>query len=236
VATLTFQRLRHWGYRRIGTVVAAAVAAVATACGSPAARNGAGSTVPASSSSVPLNAPAPTTVVPPPTLASLRPGCPASPMTGVEKIAEGERIRAVIPAGWDVRISRAPAEGTGSTSEPFLIAGNFPLPVATSPFGSGAFGSMGPTKVFVSLSEYGAASVGKALFAHQGLPCPLTANQFDPNAMQPSVAGMAGTQRFFTDQRRAFALYAVVGSYVNRDKLVPLVNSFLARVNIQPPA
>ena len=179
--------------------------------------------------------PSPTTAVTAPPTSSLRPGCPAGSATGGEKAAEAEKIRAVIPAGWDVRISRTPADGTGSASDPFLIAANFALPQRTSTFGNGAVESMGATKVFVSLVEYGASSVGKALFAHQGLPCPLRADQFDPNTMQPSVAGMAGAQVFFTEQRRAFALYVVVGSYAARDKLLPLVNRFLAGVTIQPP-
>jgi hypothetical protein len=150
------------------------------------------------------------------------------------QVEDSQGIRVVIPSGWDARISGPSTDSGGSVSGPFLIAANFKLPPGTGAFGNGAVESMRAGNVFVSLVEHTVGAVGTPLFARQGLPCPVTASSFDPNTGNPPVPGMGGLQAFFTTQGRAFVLYAVVGSYDNREQLVPLINAFLANVAIQP--
>ena len=52
--------------------------------------------------------------------------------------------------------------------------------------------------------------------------------------IQRVIAGMCGTQRFFTSGGRAFCLYVVLGSWLQRRTLVPVANSFLSTVEITP--
>jgi hypothetical protein len=77
-------------------------------------------------------------------------------------------------------------------------------------------------------------SANTPLFAYPRLPCPLDATKFLPNAMEHPVPGMGGVQASFTVAGRAVGLYAVLGSYADRDRLVPLINAYLAGVTIRP--
>jgi hypothetical protein len=141
-----------------------------------------------------------------------------------------------VPAGWDVRITRTTSGPAGSVDYPVVHAANFPLPRRREDFGGELAASMTVRHVFVALLGYGSAGAGQGLFAAAGLPRPVQPDWFDPYQMQRPVVGRAGLQRFFSAERRAFCLYAVVGSFAQRATLVPLINQFLAGVTIQPSA
>ena len=141
-----------------------------------------------------------------------------------------------VPPGWDVRISDSALGPAGAVDYPVVHAANFPLPTWREDFGGEVVAAMTGGQVFVAILGYGSDAAGQGLFAAAGLPRPVHPDWFDPHQMQRPVAGMAGLQRFFTAQRRAFCLYAVLGSYTRRAALVPLVNKFLAGVTIQRAA
>ena len=149
---------------------------------------------------------------------------------------DDDRIGVDIPPGWDVLVARAPRAGDVSqgSSSPLLHAANFPLPARRGDFGSGAVELMGPDNLFVSLFEFSPDSLGQPLFAAEGLPRQIDADQFHPNALQRAIPGQAGYQRFFTEQGRPFCLYVVIGAYANRQGLAPSVQRFLEGLDIQP--
>jgi hypothetical protein len=110
----------------------------------------------------------------------------------------------------------------------------FPLPDDIGDFGSGAVNLMGPGDVFTTLFEYGPESLGTALFSQQGLPTVLSPNDFSPVRLRRGLPGQSGMQRFFTEAGRPFSLYAVLGSHLRRDQLVPAVNALLSSLAISP--
>lgn len=162
---------------------------------------------------------------------------------------EGHGIAVELPPGWEGEINRRPdpepeegaasAAGTdarGATAEderPVTHLANFSLPGGRGDFGSGAVERMQPDDVLVCVLEYGPDEAGSPLFAAEGVPT-LTPAQFDPSQMQRTIAGMSGTQTFFTAGGRAFCLYAVLGSHARRRALVPQVNDLLATLSIDP--
>jgi hypothetical protein len=110
----------------------------------------------------------------------------------------------------------------------------FPLPADVADFGGGAVTLMGPNDVFAVLFEYGPESVGKQLFARQGMPRSLSPDDFRPTLLRRGLGGQSGTQWFFTETGRPFTFYAVLGSHARRGTLVPQVNSLLATLSISP--
>jgi hypothetical protein len=92
---------------------------------------------------------------------------------------------------------------------------------------------MNPRDIFISLFEYGPESAGTALFSSQGIPRQVLARDFDRDALQVGVAGQSGLQRFFTHRGRAFCLYIVLGSHIDRADLADEVNAVLATLDIQ---
>lgn len=158
---------------------------------------------------------------------------------------EGHGIAVELPDGWEGSIDRRPQEAQATASaagaEPTLVdtehpithLANFPLPNERGDYGSGAVEQMTSTDVLVCLLEHGPEDVGTPLFSNEGIPT-LTPAQFDPAAMQRTVEGLSGTQEFFTENGRAFCLYAVLGSHRDRRVLVPVINDLLASVVIAP--
>ncbi len=140
----------------------------------------------------------------------------------------------VVPAGWDVRIVGATSGPDGTIDYPVLHAANFPLPAGREDFGGEFLAAMTTRQVFVALLGYGSDAAGRGLFAPAGVPAPVRSDSFDPFQMQRPFPGLAGLQRFFSAENRAFCLYAVIGSYAQRTSVVPIVNQFLAGVTIQP--
>ena len=106
------------------------------------------------------------------------------------------------------------------------------MPAGRGSFGSGATELMNTDDVLIVLFEYGAESVGTPLFDHQDLPRTVAPEDFDRNSLQHAIPGQSGMQRFFTENGRAFCLYVVLGSHIDRNELVPRVNQVLATVEI----
>jgi hypothetical protein len=142
--------------------------------------------------------------------------------------------------GWDVRIERrhqlsvhAPASTApiGGYVHPVLHAANSRLPVRRGDYGSGYVETMTSTNVFVSLAEFD-RDAGRTELFEDGQPHSLRTAEFHPDAQQRVIAGMCGTQRFFTHNGRAFCLYVVLGSWAQRRALVPTVNRFVSSIRI----
>ena len=108
----------------------------------------------------------------------------------------------------------------------------FSLPREVGDFGSGAVELMRRDDLFVSLVEFDRDSVGTPLFAREGLPTRLRPSDFDPQALQRTLSGQAGTQVFFTAAGRPFCVYVVLGSFMRRTGMVPIVNGVLQGVRI----
>ncbi len=142
-------------------------------------------------------------------------------------------IGAALPAGFEGQIFRRPATG-GAVSRPVAQFATFALPSQVGDFGGGVVDRMGPTDIFAVLFEYGPDAVGKALFARQGMPGPLSAGDFRPTVLRRGLPAQAGTQWFFTEAGRPFTLYAVLGSHARRHALVPRVNALLAGLAVSP--
>jgi hypothetical protein len=158
----------------------------------------------------------------------------------------GHDLRCTLPAGWDGRISvrrdGAPEalkvagghELFVAQPEPIVHLANFALPEERGDFGSGAVELMGDRDVFVVLFEYEPEATKTALFKTKGMPRSLAAADFDPTMLRRGIAGQAGFQTFFNEAGRAFCLYVVLGSSAGRNRLIKLVNSVLATVQITP--
>ncbi len=131
-----------------------------------------------------------------------------------------------------------PASGHSTVQEPTpdghraLHVANFPLPADPGDFGSGAIERMGTGDVLVVLLEYHPDSANTALFANQGLPTPLRASEFSPNAMPKVIPGLAGGQWFFSMHGRAFCLFVVLGSHADRARLAPLASAVVQTISV----
>lgn len=148
----------------------------------------------------------------------------------------GDRLSAYgvdvdLPDGWDGRIYQRDNEGDAG-SRRALHAANFPLPPNRGDYGGGVTEGMGGEDVFVSLVEFHPDNSNDGLFQSQGLPAEVTADAFTPGGMPRALPGQAGAQFFFSVGDRAFCLFAVIGSYADRERLVPIVNSVIATLQI----
>ncbi len=139
-------------------------------------------------------------------------------------------IVARLPNGFEGRIFVRPA-AVGRTYPVGQFA-TFPIPDDIGDFGSGAVNLMGPGDIFASLFEYGPESLGTALFSRQGRPAVLTSEDFSPVRLRRGLPGQSGTQWFFTELGRPFSFYAVLGSHLRREILVPGVNALISSVGI----
>jgi hypothetical protein len=170
----------------------------------------------------------------------------------------GSGVKVDLPQGWDGRIylrlnesqpahsqpphsqpaQSQPALGHSAAQEPTpeghraLHVANFPLPADPGDFGSGAIERMGAGDVLVVLLEYHPDSAKTALFANRGLPTPLRANEFSPNAMPKVMPGLAGGQWFFSMDGRAFCLFVVLGSHADRARLAPLASAVVQTIAV----
>lgn len=143
-------------------------------------------------------------------------------------------IEAPLPNGFGGRIFVRPRV---ADEEPYPVAhfATFLLPQGVGDFGGGAVTLMRPTDVFAVLFEFGPDSLGKALFAQQGMPRQLGVSDFRPSVLRRGMPNQSGTQWFFTEAARPFTFYAVLGNHALRDQLVPRVNELLAGLRIGPP-
>jgi len=141
-------------------------------------------------------------------------------------------IAAQLPRRFEGRIFIRPA--SVGVSYPVGQFATFPIPDDIGDFGSGAVTSMGPDDVFATLFEYGPESLGTALFSSQGRPSSLSPDDFSPVRLRRGIPGQSGTQRFFTEAGRPFSFYAVLGSHIRRNSLVPNVNELISSLSITP--
>ena len=141
-------------------------------------------------------------------------------------------IAAQLPRRFEGRIFVRPA--SVGVSYPVGQFATFPIPDNIGDFGSGAVTLMGPDDVFATLFEYGPESLGTALFSSQGLPSFFVPDDFSPVRLRRGIPGQSGTQRFFTEAGRPFSFYAVLGSHVRRESLVPRINELTSSLLISP--
>jgi hypothetical protein len=142
-------------------------------------------------------------------------------------------IQANLPSGVEGRIFIRPSVGA-AVSRPIAQFATFPIPEGIGDFGGNTNTSLGASDFFAVLFEYGPESLGKALFAAQGIPTSLTPSDFRPYLMRPGVGGSLGIQRFFSEAGRPFTFYARLGSVEQQDALVQRVNHLLGSLDIQP--
>lgn len=151
--------------------------------------------------------------------------------------------------GWDAEIYRrdaapaAPAglvagpDGAATSGDPgftyptILHLATFALPPQRGDYGGGALAAMGTTDLFLTLFEYTEGGTG-ALFGREGVPWPLSGDDFSPSAVRVPQGNQTGCQRFFTVNGRSFGLYVVLGSHTLRALLAARVNAALAGVRI----
>src|SRR3974390_910705 len=107
-------------------------------------------------------------------------------------------IDAPLPGGLEGRIFVRPADGPG-TSRPIAQFATFALPGYVADFGGSAVELMGPDDIFTVLFEYGPGGLGRALFAHQGMPRSLGPDAFKPYQLRRGIPGQSGSQWFFTE-------------------------------------
>lgn len=149
--------------------------------------------------------------------------------------AHGMSVR--LPRGWDAEIflrdiDDDPADAVAD-HKPVMHVANFALPPVRGDFGSGAVEIMGRPGVFMAVLEYERTAAATALFAH-AFPERLFAREFSPNQLQRPRVGQAGAQRFVRSGGRAFCIYAVLGSYGLRRRLVPELNRVLGTIRVEP--
>ena len=143
----------------------------------------------------------------------------------------GEGISVDLPPGWEGAIDRSSNLKDGAVRNVVAHFASFPLPPRRGDFGGGAVDLMEPDDALVVLFDYGASAVGSALFAFEGLPT-IDVRDFDRDVLQKSIPGQSGAQRFFTVSGRAFCLYVVVGSHIDRAEILPEVHQLLESVRI----
>lgn len=138
-----------------------------------------------------------------------------------------------LPAGWEGEIGRGGELAPQGISRRPTVAhfANFPLPVERADFGAEAVEVMRSGDAFIALFEYGEGSADKPLFSHQGVPR-IQTRDFDRNALQHGLPGQSGLQRFFSVNGRAFSLYVVVGSHLDRADAVDEINQLLGSVTL----
>lgn len=159
-------------------------------------------------------------------------------------------VAARLPSGWEGTIAGSeqavPADALGvhaagppgdhAATRPQVLPvahfATFALPAERGDFGSNVVDTMRGGDAFVSLVEYGAEEAGTALFAARGLPRRLDPRAFSPRMLQRTLAGQSGLQLFFTEGKRAFCLYVVLGDATDAHRLVRRVEQVLATIEI----
>jgi hypothetical protein len=128
-----------------------------------------------------------------------------------------------VPGGWEGSISGGDFRllADGARQPTVMHVASFPLPAERGSFGSGAVELMGSTDALI------------VLFSSQGIPRNLQARQFDRHALQRALPGQSGLQQFFTHRGRAFCLYVVLGSHIDRAEVLPRVNAVLDSLVIE---
>jgi hypothetical protein len=136
-----------------------------------------------------------------------------------------------LPGGWEGRIQRRAATAATEQTHAVVHLANFALPEERDDFGGGVTPSMRSADVLMVLFEYGPESVGRPLFAAQGVPR-IAADMFGSKRLQRPLPGQLGCQRFFTVNGRPFCLYVVAGSRAHLPRIIAEVNAVLAAVDV----
>ena len=144
-----------------------------------------------------------------------------------------------VPTGWEAELSTVEEDSLieaavsfSRTPRVLLHAANFPLPVERGDYGSGAVEIMDSGSVLIVVMEFDNASASTALFAHEGLPANLVADDFSTQQLQRPQRNQSGAQRFFHVGSRAFCLYVVLGSHLMRAVLVQEADRIIAGLSI----
>lgn len=146
-------------------------------------------------------------------------------------VLAAEGINVKLPTGWEGVIGRHTELEDGSVRNVVAHFASFPLPARRGDFGGGAVELMNASDAFVVLFEYGREAAGTALFAADRIP-EIASGHFDRTAIQRPMPLQSGVQRFFTVAGRAFCLYVVVGSHVDRADVLPAINKLMASLQI----
>jgi hypothetical protein len=162
---------------------------------------------------------------------------------------EGHGISAEVPRGWEGAIRRRlPVQGAttdavaaastvgpavGEVALPTAHLATVALPPDRGDFGSGATELLGANDAFVALLEYGSECVGTRMFPVAGIPRTPTARWFNRRALQRSLDGQTGFQRFFTHRNRAFCLYVVLGRDHAVDPVITRVRTALRGISVE---
>lgn len=137
-----------------------------------------------------------------------------------------------LPPGWDGGIAEPAILEDGAVRRSVTHLSSFPLPEQRGDYGGGAVQRMGWDDVLIVLLEFDPSSTAQPLFGMRGLPRTLRPSDFGRDTLQRRIEGQGGAQLFFQEAGRAFCLYVVVGSYVDRADLIPTINDVLGRVQI----
>jgi hypothetical protein len=136
-----------------------------------------------------------------------------------------------LPTGWEGRIQRRATTVATEQTHSVVHLANFALPEQRDDFGGGVTPLMRSPDAFVVLFEYGPDSLGKPLFAAQGVPR-VSADLFNSKRLQRPLPGQLGCQQFFTANGRPFCLYVVAGSRVYLPRIIAEVNRVLADLDV----
>ena len=141
----------------------------------------------------------------------------------------GAGISVDVPDGWEGAIAdgRFRPLSSGAVEPTLVHLASFPMPEGRGTFGAGAVELMTSQDAMIILLEYGPESVGTPLFESEGIPRDLDPGLFTPAGLQYGRPGQSGLQQFFSHQGRAFCLYVVLGSHIDRVDLVARVNAVL---------
>ena len=144
----------------------------------------------------------------------------------------GAGINVELPPGWDGGIADRAVLDDGAIRRSVTHLASFPLPEHRGDYGGGAVGLMGWTDILIVLLEFEPNSTAQPLFSLDGMPRELRQSDFGRDTLQRRIEGHGGCQVFFHEAGRAFCLYVVLGSYVDREDLIPKVNEVLRRIQI----
>lgn len=112
-----------------------------------------------------------------------------------------------------------------------LHGANFPLPHDDGDYATHALSQMPDSGAMLVITEFDPGSASKGLFAHHQ-PTALAADEFSSRAMQRTIPGRAGVQRFFTARGRAFCLYCVIATGKHARRRLEQVNEALKTLEI----
>jgi hypothetical protein len=153
-------------------------------------------------------------------------------MTMARASLSAQGLSVTPPAGWEATIYRREPL-PGERTYPVLHAATVALPAGRGDYGAGVVEVLGPDDVFVSVLEFGPEAASSPLFGSLRAVPVLTPDAYRPNQLQRTIAAQAGVQRFFTTAGRAFCLYSVIGSILQRVPSTARANQVLSSLRIE---